>query len=112
MNIIEWFNENVDAGDAILFALVAFVVWFAMWHLFVKQLLVKCSWGYDLVNMGRFLGPCAAFGILMFFSVVLGLFVASVQAVFTIGVKMLFPLLLFWGGIIALSVFFIKHIKK
>lgn len=112
MNIIEWLNSNLDAGNAIIFSLIALAVWFILWHLMLKKLLVKCDWGYDLVNMGPALGPGAAFGILLFFFIIAVLFIASIQAVLTIGAKMIFPLLIFWGGIITFFVLLIRHIKK
>ncbi len=111
MNIIEWLNTNFDAGDAMICGLIALVVWIILWKLLVCKILEKCnpgSFGYGLSE----LGAVGCFGVLVFFLIIAVLLVASVQAVITYGIKMLFAVLLFWGGIIAVLIFIIKKVAK
>ena len=111
MKIIEWLNSSFD----VLYALVAFIVWFILWHLInfiTSKVLKKCDINYDLMGMGPFLAPIASFGIAIFLSLIILLFVASIQVTIEYGIKLLFPILIFWGGFIAFAVFFIKKFKK
>lgn len=112
MNIIEWFKSNLDAGDAIILSLIALAIWFILWHLIISKLFKKYTFICELMDLGPILAPLASFGILLFFSIIAVLFIASIQAVLTIGAKMIFPLLIFWGGIITFFVILIRHIKK
>lgn len=115
MNIIEWLNANFDAGDAIIYGLIALVVWTILWNIFnliTSKLLKKYDLNYDLFDMGPIRAPMASFGILIFLSLIVVLFIVSIQAAIEYGTKMLFPLLIFWGGFIAFVVFFIKKLKE
>lgn len=112
MNIIEQtLNSPFELSD-ILYILIAFVIWFILWHLIISKLFKKYTIIYELMDYGPILAPIASFGILLFFSVIAILFIASIQVVLTIGAKMIFPLLIFGGGIITFFVFLIRHIKK
>lgn len=112
MNIIEWLNTTVDAGDAIIFALIAFPVWFILWHLLISKLHKNSNIINDLVEIGPILGALASLSIVVFLAFIALLFVASIQAIIEFGVKMIFPLLLFWGAIIALFIFIVKKFKS
>lgn len=112
MNIIEWLNDNFDAGDAIIYSLIALAVWFVLWHLIIRKLFRKSTFINEIMDYGPILAPLASFGILLFVSVIAVLFIASIQAALSYGAKMIFVLLLFWGGIITFFVFLIRHIRK
>ena len=106
MNIIEWLDENVDAFDAIVFALIALAIWFIVW-----KLLSKVLEKYKLYNFME-LGVMGSYLILIFFAFIVVLLIASIQGAIEYGLKLAFPLLVFWGGFAAFAVFFIKKFKK
>ena len=83
MNIIEWINTNYDAGDAMTFALIAFLVWFILWKI-LSRIFEKRKM-YDLLE----LGAIGSFGILLFLSIIVVLFIASIQAIIEYEIKML-----------------------
>ena len=112
MNIIEYINGNFDAGDAIIHSLIALVVWFVAWHLIISKLFRKYTLIDELMDYGPILAPLASFGILLFLSVIAVLFIASIQAALSYGAKMIFSLLLFWGGSITFFVLLIRHMRK
>ena len=112
MNIIEWLQTNVDAGDALIISLISLGTLFILYHLFLTKILEKFDFGYDLLQMGPILGPLALFCILLFLSIITVLFISSVQAISEYGIGMIFALLLFWGGFITISVLIIRYIKK
>ena len=107
MNIIEWLTSNVDAGDAMIGGIIALVVWFILWKLLISKLFEKHKL-YDFLE----LGAIGSFSILLFLSIIIVLFVATFQAVGSFGLQLLFPVLLFWGGLIVAVIFFIKKFKK
>ena len=91
--------------------LIAVTIWFILWHLVIKRILRRCkvtSFWYELYELGAF----GTFGVVIFLLIMAILFIASIQAVSTYGIKMLFPLLLFWGGIIAIIILIIRYIFK
>lgn len=111
MKIIEWLNSSFD----ISYAFIAFVIWVVLWNLInliTSKILKKCDLNYDLMRMGPILGSMASFGIAVFLSLILLLLVASIQLAIEYGIKLAFPLLIFWGGIIAFVIFFIKKIRN
>ena len=112
MSIIEFLNSECNFGEFILFNIIAFIVWCIIWHLILKKLLNKCDWGSDFVDMGKILGPLAAFGILIFLSILICLFITSIQVILVYGAKLILPLIVFWGGITTFFVLLIRHIKK
>ena len=114
MNIIEWLNLNFNAGDAIDYGLIAFVIWSVLWNLisFITSKIKDYSLNYDLMNEGPILGTIGSFGIALFLSVIVVLIVASIQAVIEYGAKLVFPYLIFSGIITAFVIFFIKKINK
>lgn len=112
MNIIEWLTENFDAGDAILHSLIALAIWFVVWHLIICKLFKKCTFIGEIMDYGPILAPIASFGILLFLSVFVVLFIASIQAALSYGAKMIFVLSLFWSGVIAFFVLLIRQIRK
>lgn len=86
-------------------------VWFILWHLVIKRILRQCkvtSFWYELYE----LGALGTLGIIMFLSIIAILFIASIQAAIEYGTKMLVPLFLFWGTIVAIVILIIKHIRK
>ncbi len=114
MNIIEWLNESIDAFDAICYCLIAFVVWCVLWNLtnIITSKLKKFDLNYDLLEMGPILGSIASFGIAVFLTLIVLLLVGSIQAAMENGIKLAFPLLIFWGAVIAFFVFLIRKLKK
>ena len=112
MNIIEWLNSEFDAGYGLIFSLIAFAVWFILWHLILKKVFEKNCWLDDFVEMGPIAGPAATFGILLFLSIIAVLFISSIQAALIYGTKMIFSLLLFWGIIITTVVLIVRSIIK
>ena len=110
MNILEYINTHYDAGDAIMYGIFAFVIWFVFWKLIISKLLGKCkvgSIGHGFLE----LGVGATFLILIFLLFLIVLFVASIQAVIEYGYKMIFALIAFWGIVITFFVFMIKKTK-
>lgn len=105
-NILEWLNSNFDAGDAIIFGLIAFAIWFVFW-----KLISKLFWKHKLYSILE-LGAVGSFGILIFLSLIVVLFIASIQAVIGYGAKLLIPLIIFWGGVITFFVFLIRKLRK
>ena len=106
MNIIERLNKSIDAGDAILYDVLAFIIWFILWKL-ISILLEKHKL-YSLLE----LGAVGSFAILLFLAIIVVLFIASIQAAISLGFQLLLPLTFFWGGFIAIVVFIIKKLKK
>ena len=91
--------------------LIATALWFILWHLIIKRILQRCnvtSFWYELYELGAF----GTLGIVLFLSVFLILFIASIQAVMGYGIKMLVPLLLFWGIIVTIVILIIRYVRK
>ncbi|MBQ3495725.1 MAG: hypothetical protein IJA76_03455 [Clostridia bacterium] len=112
MNIIEWLNTNFDAGDAIIYGLIALVIWSIIWRLFIVKVFGKTAFISDLMNEHPRLASVASFGILLFFSVIVVLLISSIQAGLEYGAKMIFMLLIFWGVVITFFVLLIRKITK
>lgn len=106
MNIIEWLGENVDAFDAIVFALIALAIWFIVWKL-LGNVLEK----YKLYSLME-LGVMGSYLILVFFAFIVVLFIASIQGAMEYGIKLALPLLIFWGGFTAFVIFFVKKFRN
>lgn len=105
--IIDWLNSPFELNVM----LIALIVWFAAWHLFIKKLLKKqpvTSIWYEMYELGSF----AVFGIVLFLSLFVCLFIASIQYLIIYGVKMLFPLIAFWGILTIFVVLIIRAVKK
>ena len=106
-NIVEWLNSPLD-----VFTLIGAVAgWFVLWHLIIKRMLRKCkvtSCWYEMYE----LGALGTLGIVIFLLLIVILFIASMQAVIAYGIKLLFPLFLFWGGFIAIVILIIRSICK
>lgn len=112
MNIIEQtLNSPLELSD-IIYTLIAFVIWCIIWHLIIVKLFNKCELISDLMSEGPILAPIGSFTILLFLYVLAILFIGSIQAAFSIGAKIILPLLIFWGAVITFFVFLIKHLKK
>lgn len=107
MNIIDWLNSNFDAGDAIIGGMITLGVWFVLWKLLMSKLFEKYKL-YSFLELGVF----GTFGIFIFLSLIVVLIIASIQAVIQFGAMLVIPLLLFWGCLIAFSIFFIKKIRE
>ena len=110
-NIIELINSNFDAGDALIGGIIALVAWPILWRLIFERFLRRCkvtSFGYALYE----LGALGTFGILIVLSLIAILFIGSIQAVIGYGIRLLLPLFIFWGGIIAIAILVIKAIRK
>lgn len=109
-NAIDLLNSQLTKYH-ILGILCAVVVWFAFWHLILKRLLRKCkvtSIWYELYELGAF----GTLGILIFLSLIAILFIGSIQAVIGYGIKLLFPLFIFWGGLLTIAILIIRSIRK
>ena len=86
-------------------------VWFILWHLVIKRILRRCkvtSFWYEMYEVGAF----GTLGIVILLSIVTILLIASIQTVIGYGVKMLAPLLFFWGIITTIVILIIKSIRK
>ena len=107
-NIIEFtLNSTFD----IFTLLKAVAVWYILWHLIIKRILKRSkvtSFWYEIYE----LGALSAFGIVMFLAVIVILFIASIQALIEYGIKILFPMFLFWGGFVSFTIFLIRYINK
>lgn len=109
--LIGWLNKNIDGGDVLVYSMIAFVAWFIFWKLLLGRVLEKCycnSFWYALYE----LGAAGTFLLIFFLLFITVLFITSFQALSAYGLRMIFVLSLFWGGVITLFVFLIKHIKK
>lgn len=106
MNIIEWLDENVDAFDAMVFALIALAIWFVVW-----KLLGKVLEKYKLYGLME-LGVMGSYLILVFFAFIVVLLISSIQGAIEYGIKFAFPLLIFWGGFTAFVIFFVKKFNN
>lgn len=107
-NILDYtLNAPLNLKQAIIFVLVFLL----LWHLVIKRFLRKCnpvSFWYELYE----LGPLAALGIVIFLGILVIIFIASVQAIIAFGIKMLLPMVLFWGFLFAFAYHFIRYCKK
>lgn len=112
MSFIEWLNKSMDVGDAIKYLLITLAIWFLLWHLVITKLFKKYDIIYELMDYGPILAPIASFGIIIFLSLFVGLFLASIQIAIAYGIKMTIVLTAFWGGLAALIVFLIKQTNK
>ena len=95
----------------ILWTLCAVAVWFASWHLLLKRLLKKCkvtSFWYGLYELGCF----GILAVIVFLLLIAILFIGSIQAVIGYGIKLLFPLFIFWGGFVTIAILIIRAIRK
>lgn len=109
-NVIDLLNTPLTIYH-IFDLLCAVATWFAFWHLLLKRLLKRSkvtSFWYALYELGAF----GTFGILIFLSLIAILFIGSMQAVAVYGIKLLFPLFIFWGGLVAIAILIIKAIRK
>ena len=99
-------------GNILDFTLLkAVVVWYILWHLIIKRILKRSkvtSFWYEIYELGIF----GALGIVMFLAIIVILFIASIQAIIEYGIKILFPMFLFWGGFISFTIFLIRYINK
>ena len=110
ITLLEWLEGNVDGGAVFVWGIVAMLILCLLWWLFLGDLLHKCnvsSLGYKLYEAG----PIGTFGILLFLKFFIVLLITSIQASFIHGAKMIFPLLVFWGIIVAAVIFIAKHKK-
>ena len=110
-NIIDFLNSSVDAGDVLIISIIALAVWVILWHLVFYRFLKRCkvtSFWYAMYQ----LGAVGTFSILIFLSFIAILLIASIQAVLHYGAILLLPLIVFWGGLIAVATLIIRHIRK
>lgn len=107
-NILDY---TLNAPSNIFRLFIAFAMWYVLWHLVIKGILRRCkvtSFWYELYKFGAF----GNFGVMLFLLVIAILFIASVQAVLSYGIKMLFPLFIFWGGLVTIAILIIRSICK
>ncbi len=94
-----------------VFSMHIFVIWFIVWKLFLEKRLFSCkasSFWYGLYE----LGPLGTFAVIIFLGFFIVLLIASIQAAIEVGIKMIFPLILFWGAVIAVGIAIIKKLRK
>lgn len=106
-NIIDLLNSPLDIGVLV----VVVSTWFVIWHMALKKILRKCkvaSIWHELYELGAF----GTLGILLFLLLIAILFIGSIQAVIGYGIKLLFPLFMFWGVLITIAVLIIRSIRK
>ena len=109
-NVIDLLNTPLTIYH-ILWALCAVAIWFAFWHLLLKKLLKRrkvTSFGYALYELGSF----GTLGVIVFLLLIAILFIGSIQAVIKSEIKLLFPLFIFWGGVITIAILIIRAIRK
>ena len=106
-SVIDLLNSPLDVGVLV----VVIAAWFVIWHVALRKILRKCkvtSIWYELYELGAF----GTLGILLFLSLIAILFIGSIQAAIEYEIKLLFPLFIFWGGLITIAVLIIKSIRK
>lgn len=107
-NILDY---TLNAPFDIFRLFIASAVWYVLWHLVIKRILQRCkvtSFWYELYALGAF----GTLGVMLFLFVVVILFIASLQAALSYGIKMLFPLFIFWGGFVTIAILIIRSIRK
>ena len=107
-NILDY---TLNAPLDIFILLVALAVWYILWHLVIKRILQRCkvtSFWYSLYELGAF----GTFGVIVFLSIIVIVFIASLQAALNYGIKMLFRLFIFWGGFVTIAILIIRSIRK
>ena len=107
-NILDF---TLNAPFDIFTLLKAIVVWYILWHLIIKRILRRCkitSFWHKLYE----LGASGTFGIVIFVLIIAILFIASIQTVIEYGIKLLFPLFIFWGGFVTFTIYLIRFINK
>lgn len=107
MNVIELLNAPGDLSDILIGFLITFVPWFVLRHTLIRKFLEKRKL-YALLEIGAL----ASYGILLIIAFLFILLISSIQIVFEYGAKMLFPLFLFWGGVIVFLVLLIRRLTK
>lgn len=96
-NILDYtLNAPLDPVKLIVFVLVFLL----LWHLVIKRFWRNSP------------GPLVTIGIVLMIAIFAILFIASIQVVSAYGLKMLFPLFIFWGIVILFLVQLIKALRK
>lgn len=106
-SVIDLLNSPLEIGALV----VVIAAWFVIWHVALKKILRKCkvtSFWHALYELGAF----GTLAILVFLLLIAILFVGSIQAVIEYGIKLLFPLFIFWGGFVTIAILIIKAIRK
>ena len=106
-SVIDLLNSPLDVGVLV----VVIAAWFVIWNVALRKILRKCkvtSIWYELYELGAF----GTLGILLFLSLITILFIGSIQAAIEYEIKLLFPLFIFWGGLITIAVLIVKSIRK
>lgn len=107
-NILDY---TLNAPLDIFSLLKVFAVWCILWHLVIKRILQRCkatSFWHELYELGAF----GTFGVIVFLLIIAIIFVASLQAALSYGIRMLFPLFIFWGGLVTIAILIIRAIRK
>lgn len=106
-SVIDFWNSPLDLN----IVLKVVIIWFFLWFTVIKKLLRKApesSFWYELSEIGG----AGVLGIIIFLSIPISLLVASIQIVLYAGIKMIFPLSVFWGLIFFIVIKIIKHIRN
>ncbi len=109
--LIEWLAENADAGDALVYGLIALAVWCVIWRLWIRDRLYECdssSFGYAMYEFG----PVGTFGLFIMFLVLLVLAITTVQAIPYYGFRGILTFAAFWIPVIAFFVVIFKKLKE
>lgn len=115
MAIFEWLKSSFDIYKALIALGTSFIVWVIAWYSFIAKLLKKSpgsSFRYELYDHGMFFSYLIFIGIIIMLLIMAALFFASIYAVKHFGIKMIFPLFLFWGMFIAIIIAIIRYNKK
>ena len=107
-NILDF---TLNAPFDIFTLLKAVFVWYILWHLIIRRILGRCrvtSFWHELYELGAF----GTLAIVIFVLIMVILFISSIQAVIEYGIKLLFPLFVFWGIFIAIAILIIRSISK
>lgn len=103
--------KRYDAGDVFAVFIPIFIVWVAVWHLFLGEWLRQHKVGTFAYTLYE-IGAGGIFGIFLMLLIFLVLLITSIQAAVYIGGPLIFGLIMFWAIVVAFVVSFIKAMRK
>lgn len=109
--LLEFLNENTDAGDVLFWGVIALCIWCLLWRLFIGEWLRKhevTTFWYTMYEAG----PVGTFGLALMGLVLLALLITSLQAVSAYGPKVIAAAAFFWVVLITVAVLIVRSIKK
>ena len=111
LTLLEFLNENTDAGDILFWGVIALCTWCLLWRLYIGEWLRKhevSTFWYAMYEAG----PLGTFGLALVGLLLLALLVTSLQAVSSYGPKVAAAAAFFWAVLIAVAVLIARSIKK